>query len=268
MGLTEQQAPFVEPYAKAGNPNGFRSKGPTALAVKRALSHLGFFLPWEPEAWDKHWNERLSDAAAKWKRKRGLIPEDSNDGSWGRQAHDVMRTAWFEKSGDQLPAFDGESQRLLQEERRSSEPDTKVPNLGPVWPDGISVLDHDLTHATSGIEGYPAFDDAFVAGRDVIAPEDLVVTRASSSNPGDAFYAEGKSGLLYWFGHLAVAPAVGKTFEKGQKMGDVLDHSVGGGPHTHVGIDARPLTGKTLEHHTNYTHGADTVGEQLAAELD
>jgi hypothetical protein len=268
MGLTEEQAPFVEPYAKAGNASGFKSKGNTALAVKRALSRLGFFVPWEPEAWDKHWNARLSDAAAAWKRHRGLIPEGSNDGSWGRKSHDVMQTAWILKNDVEQPAFDSEAQRLLQEELRVQTPDTSVPNLGPVWPGGMSVLDHDLTHATGGIDGYPAFDDAFVAGRDVIAPEELVVTRSSSSNPGDAFYAEGESGLLYWFGHLVVAPDPGRTFGKGAKLGDVLDHSVGGGPHVHVGIDAEPLIGRELAHHTDYSHGAPTVGEQLAAELD
>jgi hypothetical protein len=265
MALSEDQAPFIEPYAKAGNPSGFRSKGNTALAVKRALAHLGF-LEWQPDTWDEHWNEKLSDAAAKWKRKRGLIPESSNDGSWGKKSHDVMRSAWF--SQDQKPAFDGESQRLLKEERNQQQPDTKVPKLGPMWNGGLSVLDHDCTHSTSGIDGYPAFDDCFQAGKTIVAPEDLEITRASSSNPGDACYACGASRIEYWFGHLVSAPAVGKTFKKGAQIGTVLDHDVGGGPHVHVGIDTRPLTGKTLEHHTNYTHGAPTIGEQLAAELD
>lgn len=268
MGVSEQDAPFVEPYARAGNANGFKSKGNTALAVKRALSHLGFFVPWDPESWDYHWNERLSNAAAEWKRKRGLIPADSNDGSWGRKSHDVMRSAWFEKSGDRLPAFDGGSQRLLREEKRGSNPPSSpFDDLGPVWVGGLSVLDHDCTHATSGIDCYPAFDDAFVPGREIIAPEHLVVTRASSSNPGDAFYASGDSGLDYWFGHLISAPSVGREFAKGAVVGTVLDHDIGGGPHTHVGVNVERVwgSGKELEHHTNYTHGAPTIGDQLAA---
>ena len=88
MGLTEQQAPFTEPYALAGNPRGYKSKGPTAEAVKRALAHLGF-MEWAPP-FDQHWNQTVNDAAAAWKRKRGLIPPDSNDGSWGKTSHDVM----------------------------------------------------------------------------------------------------------------------------------------------------------------------------------
>src|SRR5262245_27051720 len=94
MTVSEQDAPFIEPYAKAGNPNGFKSKGISALAVKRALAHLGF-LKWEPDKWDDQWNEKLNTAAAQWKVKRGLIPKDSTDGSWGEKAHTEMRGTWF-----------------------------------------------------------------------------------------------------------------------------------------------------------------------------
>ena len=118
MAVSEADAPFVEPYALAGNPRGFRSKGNTALAVKRALAHLGF-LPWEPDKWDLMWNEKVNDASAAWKRKRGIIPESSSDGSWGEQAHTVMRQTWFQKGDDRLDAFDGESQRLLKEEAKA-----------------------------------------------------------------------------------------------------------------------------------------------------
>lgn len=85
--------------------------------MKRALAHLGF-LEWEPDRWDNQWNQKVNDASAAWKRKRGLIPKDSEDGSWGRKAHDQMKTAWF--SDEHRPAFDGESQRLLQEEKAAA----------------------------------------------------------------------------------------------------------------------------------------------------
>lgn len=140
-----------------------------------------------------------------------------------------------------------------------------VPQLGPVFAGGKSVLDHDLTHATGGIPLYPAFDDAFREGLELIAPERITVTRDSSSRPGDAFYADGESGLRYWFGHLAVAPAVGRVFAPGQAFGKVGANTIGGGPHVHVGVNVERLfgTGKELKHHTNYTHGGKTVGEQL-----
>lgn len=141
----------------------------------------------------------------------------------------------------------------------------RVPDLGPVWVGGKSVLEHDLTHATSGIPLYPAFDDAFNQGRVIVAPEPLTVTRASSSRPGLAFYATGKSKLRYWFGHLDRTHAAGTKFSKGASVGRVAANTLGGGPHVHVGINVELLlgVGKELAHRTNYTHGAPTVGEQL-----
>lgn len=141
----------------------------------------------------------------------------------------------------------------------------RVPDLGPVMRGGKPVLDHDLTHATSGIPLYPAFDDAFAQGIEVIAPEDLTVTEQSSSRPGDAFYAQGKSGIRYWFGHLAGAPANGRHFAKGQTVGIVGPNTIGGGPHVHVGLNVELVWGprKQLQHRTDYRHGAPTVGDQL-----
>lgn len=147
---------------------------------------------------------------------------------------------------------------------RSLEP-SPVPDLGPVWRGGRSVLEHDLTHATSGLPRYPAFDDAFRAGVEVIAPEDLVVIPPrTSARPGAAFYARGRSKIRYWFGHLDRAPDPGTRYVTGQVMARVAHHP-GFTPHVHVGINVELLLGegKELEHHRDYTHGAPTVGEQL-----
>lgn len=154
--------------------------------------------------------------------------------------------------------------KLINEVQRDLTP-SPVPNLGPVWRGGKSVLNHDLTHPTSGIPLYPAFDDAFVQGRVIIAPEAITVTRDSSANPGDAFYATGQSKIRWWFGHLRAAPKVGTKFVKGEQVGTVAPNSVGGGPHVHVGVNVELLlgAGRELVHHTNYTHGAPTVGSQL-----
>jgi len=141
----------------------------------------------------------------------------------------------------------------------------KVPALGPIWHGGQSVLLHDLTHATAGIQLFPAFDDAYVQGREIIAPEPLTVYRSSSSHPGMAFYATGASKLRYWFGHLDRTHSPGRKFAKGEVVGRVAPNSIGGGPHCHVGINVELLlgAGKQLQHHTNYTHGAPTIGAQL-----
>lgn len=142
-----------------------------------------------------------------------------------------------------------------------------VPDLGPLWLPGKSVLDHDLTHATSGIPLFPAFDDAFAEGTVILAVEPMMVYRQSSSRPGKAFYAQGKSQIRYWYGHLDRTHAVGTRFAKGAAVGKVAANSLGGGPHVHLGINVELLfgIGKQLRHHTNYTHGAPTVGAQLRA---
>lgn len=148
-----------------------------------------------------------------------------------------------------------------------------VPNLGPVVENGLAVLLMAPTHMTSGV-GYPAFDTAFgQAGRWVIAPEALTVTRDSSARGGDAFYATGASTLAYWFGHIDTAPAVGTKFRKGQRIARVANISAAhGGPHAHLGVDARPLIDSHLLWGANgdgppYTYGAPTIGAQLAKGL-
>jgi hypothetical protein len=144
-----------------------------------------------------------------------------------------------------------------------------VPKLGPITPGGQSILAHDLTHATDGIRLYPAFDDAFTMGQTIIAPEPITVQRPSHSNPGQAFYAIGESSVQYWFGHLDRSHAKGIHFRRGETTGHVAPNHIGGGPHCHCGINVEKLLGRgrQLIHHTNYTHGAPTVGEQLSDEL-
>jgi hypothetical protein len=144
----------------------------------------------------------------------------------------------------------------------------KVPPLGPVYRGGQSILLHDLTHESEGVDEHgsvwPAFDDGWRAGRAVIAPENLTVIDQSGSQGGDAFFARGVSELEYWFGHLAVAPATGRKFRKGQTMGVIANIPlIFGGPHVHTGINALPLIGKDFLHHTDYSHGAPTVVVQL-----
>ena len=139
--------------------------------------------------------------------------------------------------------------------------------MGPVFKGGKSLLLQDLTHPTSGIPLYPAFDDAFEVGTPIIAPEPLVVVEPlTSSRPGKAFYADGKvSTLGYWFGHLDRSPKIGTNFKLGAFMGKVAPNSIGGGPHAHVGVNSENLLGKgeQFEHRTNYTHGAPLILTQM-----
>jgi hypothetical protein len=143
-----------------------------------------------------------------------------------------------------------------------------VPSLGPVLEDGLDVLLMAPTHNTDGVPHHPAFDTGFgQAGRWVLAPERLSVTKQSGAQGGDAFYGAGASGLLYWFGHITPAPPTGRTFKKGERISRIADQS--GTDHVHLGIDARKLIGKDLLYGRDgdgpdYTWGAPTIGAQLA----
>ncbi|HSE43745.1 MAG TPA: hypothetical protein VLA89_00295 [Gemmatimonadales bacterium] len=62
MALTELQVPYTGPYGLVGS--GHKSKGPTAEALKRALSRMGApTLPWTD--FDAHYNGKL-EAAFDW----------------------------------------------------------------------------------------------------------------------------------------------------------------------------------------------------------
>lgn len=112
--LSEKQAPFIEPYSHPGGQ--FKSKGPTAEAVKRALSHLGL-MSWTD--FDQTYGEVVYAAMAHFKRNQGLIPKNSSDGSYGEGAWTKLRNRYYTKGGQYLPVFDGYAQKLLQDEAKA-----------------------------------------------------------------------------------------------------------------------------------------------------
>ena len=161
----------------------------------------------------------------------------------------------------------------LEKLERDLMPDP-VPALGPIIRGGRSVLNVSLTHATEGIPRYPAWDDGWVLGRAVIAPEPLVVISPySSSRPGAAFYARGASQIRYWFGHLTSSPRIGRRFAKGEQLGVICpQYRPDGSPnhHVHTGVNVELLlgAGKSLRYGRDgngpdYTTGAPTIGAQL-----
>lgn len=164
--------------------------------------------------------------------------------------------------------FDARSIALVN----SYNPPPLLPDLGPVTAGGASILDFDFTHMTDGL-GWPAFDTALTGdpgpSMRIIAPEDITIdTKDSSANPGEAFYATGKSGIRYWFAHLKDDHPIGKKFKKGDRVGDTLPTTVGGGTHLHLAINLIPVTGKHARYGRdgdgpNYTHGPYTLRREL-----
>ena len=259
--------PLKRPLYPPDHPDGPSPGGGDVIAIKRAISRAGFWL-WQK--FDNAYSNAFAqggsdgDGVAGFQRKNGI----QGTGNYGSATHNALRDYVIPKG---LPhagekAFDQTAaNQYLGYDPPSSGGD--VPNLGPIYSGSKSVLDQDLTHATGGLDLYPAFDDAFGEGRTIIAPENIEITKASSSNPGDACYALGDSGIQYWFGHLTTAPSVGVRISKGGKVGVTCVNNIGGGPHCHLGINVENLwgKGKQLQHHTDYTHGAPTVGDQLAS---
>lgn len=157
-------------------------------------------------------------------------------------------------------------EELERDLKKAIQPAIVVPDWGPIWKGGKPLLEQDLTHITSNL-GWPALDDGWVAGRPILAPEDVVVyDNTSSSQGGDAFYVRGESGAEFWVAHITTVPAEGKRFSKGQIMTRIsADHPR---PHVHLAINARPLIGRHLVSHDDYTHGAPLIGVQLRKALE
>jgi hypothetical protein len=164
---------------------------------------------------------------------------------------------------------------LLEQAKGDIAPKPNHLILGPVIPGGLPILEQDLTHITDGMtEGgsvWPAFDDGVGhPGMAVLAPEMLTITghghakrRDGSPNGLSINVAVGASKIRYWIGHVEMPAAVGTVVKAGGKIAVIsANHEA---PHVHFGIDAIPLIGHDFAHHTNYTHGAPTVGAQLRA---
>jgi hypothetical protein len=141
-----------------------------------------------------------------------------------------------------------------------------VPKLGPIWNGGTSLLQHNCTHQTDGLPLFPGMDDGWHAGREIIAPEDLEITRHSSAvrrdgTPnGKAVHAKGKSGIRYWFGHIENIPPEGAKLSKGERIGVIsANHEV---PHVHLGINIENLVGAGRE-----LKFGPLIGKQLEALL-
>jgi hypothetical protein len=213
-----------------------------------------------------------------WKKAMPLLWEvrvdlgSSGDGAKLAEAHGLLKKT--EKGYDPTgPRWKRAMGLIDQVEASLDRP--PVPALGPVYRNDKSVLLYVPTHNTDGIRRpgqpsvYPAFDSGWTTGKVILAPERLKVTKQSSAQGADAFYATGVSTLEYWFGHVQQAPATGAWFEKGEALGKIARISAAdGGPHLHLGINAMALIGRDLRWGRNgngpdYTYGSPTIGVQL-----
>src|SRR6516165_8805376 len=224
--------------------------GPDVVAYKRTVSRAGRW-PWQ--AFDDTFSNGFAHG-----RAGGNVGDSGVAGVQRQQG--IEATGWVGEM-----AMDATAAGLVDQAYERFHAAAAGIDLGPMESGGKGVRAQDLTHATSGIPLYPAFDDVWYTDRDVLAPEALAVTRTGGASHGVAFYADGDSGLRWWFGHLNVAPAVGRRFARGAVIGTVAYDARA--PHVHVGINVERLwgSGKQMTHRSDYTHGAPLVGAQLDA---
>jgi hypothetical protein len=245
--------------------------GPDVEAYKRTVSRAGRW-PWQN--FDRAYSNGFAHGQGGNVRDTGVAgvqrQQGVDDTGWlGEKTFNTLRSIKIPEGLNHAGemAMDAYAVNLINQAWEmfgGHEPESKI-DLGPVEKSGQGVREHDLTHATSGIPLYPAFDDVWYAGTSVLAPEPLVVTRTGGASHGVAFYADGDSGLRWWFGHLSASPPVGRHFARGEVVGSVAPHPEA--PHVHVGINVERLwgAGQQMSHHTNYTHGSALVGDQLDA---
>jgi murein DD-endopeptidase MepM/ murein hydrolase activator NlpD len=237
--LTDKQCPYTGPYGLPAS--GLKSKGPTAVALKRAMSRLGY-IPWEPASFDEHYNERLADALAKW---------DPGNTGYGEGRWKKIRNTRIPKG---LPhqgeyALDSVALREINDEWLETHP-LPVPYPPLVYPHDKNYASYTggYVHQTGGIRGNYALDFMAAPGTPVLAVEDGKVSRTSGYDPasgvhgsnGDVFgwsvYVRCLTGFYYstHYGRLIVR--ANEKVKAGQVLGYVghWPHDVGRS-HTHLG---------------------------------
>lgn len=192
MMLTEKQCPFTGPY---GLPeSGLKSKGPTAEALKRAMSRLGY-LPWVD--FDQHFNEPLKDALAKW---------DPGRAGYGKGRWEKIRNTRVPASrphGGEY-ALDGPALKLIQDEYAALHPPPPPypPLVYPIdkdWPSAVP----SFIHQTGGIFGNYALDWMAAPGTPVLASEAGTVSRTAGHDPASGLHGSNRD-VFGWSVYLRV----------------------------------------------------------------
>lgn len=245
MKLTPEEFPYTGPLSK-----GAGSKSPTVIALKRAMSRMGF-LPWTQ--FTDVFNNVLEQALDGWD------PGGQNGYAEGRWTK--IRSAVVPQS---LPhagelALDAVAIALVQDE---ADPIPVIPYVYP-HPAGSPSHSGGFLHMTRGIPGNIALDFLAPGGTALLAPFDGTVTKVGGHDPstgtwkngrpdssGDVFgwsiYLEREDGMFAFMTHEgSKIVRAGDVIAEGQKIGSVghWPHDPGRS-HTHCGITS-PLGMRT-----------------------
>lgn len=225
--LTVSQCPWTGPYGLPSS--GLRSKGPTCVALKRAMSRMGF-LEWG--VFDEHFNQPLAHALGLW---------DPGHAGYGKGRWEKIRAARVPKGLDHAGeyALDAVALGLIREDYAEQHP--PPPPYPPlVYPHekGWASYSGGYVHQTGGISGNYALDFLAAPGTPVLAPEDGTVSRTSGYDPATGLHGANRD-VFGWSVYLRCKGGFwydthyGRIVVKGGsvvKVGDLLGY-VGDWPH-------------------------------------
>lgn len=238
--LTPEEFPYTGAYARV-KPG--KTKGPTAIALKRAMSRMGF-LPWTQ--FSDVFNNVLEQALDAWD------PGGAN--GYAEKRWEKIRSAKVPRS---LPhagelALDSVAVALVQDEANP------VPTIPYVYPHPAGSGSHSggFLHMTGGLPGNIALDFLAPGGTPLLASFDGTITKRSGHDPaegtfnsqgnpdphGDRFgwslYLEREDGMFSYMTHLGSRDVVtGQKVVKAEKIGAVGHWPRDPGrSHTHEGI--------------------------------
>lgn len=235
--LTETQCPWTGPY---GLPtSGLRSKGPTAKALKRAMSRLGY-MDWG--VFDEQFNRVLSNALSHW---------DPGHSGYGKGRWTKIRSARVPAGLDHAGeyALDAVALDLIREDYAEQHP-APPPYPPLIYPHekGWPSYSGGYVHQTLGIFGNYALDFLAAGKTPVLAVEAGTVSRTAGHDPASGTHGDGsvfgwsvylrcKTGFYYYthFGRLLVS--AGSVCRVGDVIGYVGDWPRDPGrSHTHLGF--------------------------------
>lgn len=239
--LTETQLPFTGPYYGPNHKRG-PDKGPTAIALKRALSRLGY-IPWAN--FDEIYNQNLESAMADWQINAKVSPAT---GQYGKGSWTKLRAQKI-PNGDHAGeyALDTYAIALVRNEAIAKQkPDIVYP-----YPIGEGGGVCQGLHPTAGLLANWAIDFCDTPGARVLAVEGGIIQKLSGHPPsqdtwdtqgvfGWNTYIRTGHGYTYFYTHLGwqnPTCKVGIRVTAGTVIGKVGDQHFRP-DHVHVGVSS------------------------------
>lgn len=232
--LTPTQFPYTGPYGMS-HTAALKNRGPTAVALKRAMWRMGYLKASPPYDDDYDWP--LAQALERW---------DADRSGYGKGRWTKIRAAVVPKGRDHAGelALDAQARALVREEANGT-----VAQLVYPHPAGERSVVCQGLHPTAGINGNWGIDFCAPGGTPLLAPFSGRIIKVSGHDPSSGEH--GSAGIFGWSSYLERPDGlwaymthqgrrfvhVGQTVRIGQMIGEVghWPHNPGRS-HTHLGV--------------------------------